>query len=299
MYYIHITTAADLNMAPCLHSTLLSCLDQLNPKYSCCFHLYLKDFKAKDVNLIKETLKSHDNRYELIVHDVAKIALPAGKGISGNRMSYILFTALNQCDTDHVIWIDADMIVLTDLSVVWDQLTKEEERAFVVARRSLRFAHPMERRVMLEYGMKEDDPFFNAGFIGTSTKKFRDLNGYQKCNDFINKHPEQSDQGAVNFLFKGRLCLLDHKYNTPHWPNDRSVSLDPKDIICHFIGSPKPWDLFGNYIHPSYSIFESWVVRTAYSSRYKKRYFSYSAWRRFLRISYKYWPVLKAKLGIN
>lgn len=299
MKSIHITTASDLNMAPCLHATLLSALDNLAADRNCCFYLYLKDFRCKEISLLKRTLSKHEGRYELIIQDVDQIELPEGKGISGNKMCYSLFAALNQDISEHIIWIDADMIVLTDLSVVWDELVVSDKSALVVARRTLEFAHPMERTVMHQYGMQDRDPFFNSAFLGVNSCKFREMNGYRESFDFIQKHPEQGDQGAINRLFHGQLHLLDDKYNVPYWPGASQQCHDPKDVVCHFIGSPKPWDLFGELFHPSYPIFRKYLSKTAYSSRYRWRYFSVAAWRRCVRISYKYIPLMKRKLGFK
>ena len=285
---IHIATASDRNMAPGLHVMLLSCMQSLSSSAACTFHLYLKDFGGSDINLIHATLGDYADRVEILLHDVSNIELPKGKGISGNRMCYTLFAALNQSVSDYIIWIDADMIVLVDLLKVWLKREESESFAMVVARRKLAFAHPMERSLMHKYGMKDDDPFFNSAFVAVDSTKYRELSGFEKNLDFIEKHPEQGDQGAVNQLFMGDLELLDHKYNTPFWPHNRTPDLNPSDMVCHFIGSPKPWDLFGNFVHPSYPLFKEWIERTAFGKTYRWRYFSVTAWSRFLRILYKY-----------
>ncbi len=293
---IHVTTASDLNMAACLHPMLLSTMAHLAPDASCVFHLYLKDFSPADVALIEVTLHDYRERVELRIKDVNAINLGTGKGISGNRMCYTLFAALNQSVSDYIIWVDADMIVLADLLEVWLKRKESDSIAMVVARKNLAYAHPMERSLMHKYGMKDDDPFFNSAFVAVDSIRYNALNGFEKNLEFIEKHPEQGDQGAVNQLFMGDLELLEHKYNTPYWPTNSTPDLNPADQVCHFIGSPKPWDLFGNLLHPSYPIFEKWMERTAYRTKYRRRYFKVSAWQRALRISYKYWPLLKAKI---
>lgn len=274
---------------------LLSTLQHLDAAMHCIFHLYLKDFTEKDIQLLHATLQDYRDRVQLLVKDVDSIDLGSGKGISGNKMTYAIFAAFDQDESDHIIWVDADMIVLADLAEVWQPLCASGKSALVIARNPLSKAHHMERTVMQKYGMRDEDLFFNAAFVAVNSAKYRAMNGYKRALEFIEKHPEQSDQGAMNYLFMNDFDQVDAKFNTPYWPHNREPDLKPKDIICHFIGSPKPWDLFGDLLHPSFPIFKQWISRTAYASSFRWRYSSLSAWKRFFRISYKYWPLLKSR----
>ena len=61
----------------------------------------------------------------------------------------------------------------------------------------------------------------------------------------------------------------------------------PLECVLHFVGSPKPWDPFGPWLHECHGRWAEWVERTALPSRWRVRYASptrfastsVSAWR--------------------
>ncbi|MEL6945979.1 MAG: glycosyltransferase, partial [Bacteroidota bacterium] len=96
---------------------------------------------------------------------------------------------------------------------------------------------------------------FNTGVIlfNSSLWKSQKITKlYQEIGEKYPAHLLCADQTLLNAALCGKFGHLPPKYNFRWFPTDM-VSDNQQAVIFHFVGSPKPWDVFGKKIHPAYT----------------------------------------------
>lgn len=153
-------------------------------------------------------------------------------------------------DVGKVIWLDCDMLVLTDLAELWDMQVGDSHALAVtdalVGKVSARFG--IKRHA--ELGLDESTPYFNAGVLVIDPKKWRDSNIAGDAIRYLKQFRKLVffwDQEALNVVLAGRWRALDSRWNwsaTLDRISLRNGSTPPKsrrDRIVHFNGNLKPW----------------------------------------------------------
>jgi lipopolysaccharide biosynthesis glycosyltransferase len=147
--------------------------------------------------------------------------------------------------------------------------------------------------------MEPEDPVFNSGVMLVDVEQWKSQQCFQRLMKFCNEHPEDllaADQTALNVLF-ARDCY--------HLPAELNVILStvshlpvPEKAVFHFVGSPKPWDVFGEFFHPYTMIWEQALSDTALRFMQRNAYCDLKAWRRLPRIFGGYRRVVKQRLEL-
>ena len=106
--------------------------------------------------------------------------------------------------------------------------------------------------------------YFNAGVLLFNLKKWRESNMEAKWKDLAEKYPEQlisHDQTLLNALCEGNFAHLSPVFNNPWYPDSEKPE-DADNSIIHFVGSPKPWDLFARNIHKGNKTWNAFTTNT-------------------------------------
>ena len=150
-----------------------------------------------------------------------------------------------------VIWLDCDMLVLTDLTELWENPLGSDHALAVpdalVGTVSSRFG------IMryAELGLDGSEPYFNAGMLVIDTGKWRDSSVAREAIKYLKAFRRSVffwDQEALNVVLAGKWAEIDSRWN---W----SATLDrisarngaspvngiKRDRIVHFNGNLKPW----------------------------------------------------------
>ena len=174
----------------------------------------------------------------------------------------VMIAELLPHDVNKVIWLDCDMLILTDLGGLWDLPIGDAHALAVtdslVGKVSARFG--VKRHA--ELGLDESTPYFNAGVLVIDPKKWRDSNIAGDAIKYLKQFRKLVffwDQEALNVVLAGRWRSLDSRWN---W----SATLDrisgrnggppteaEQDRIVHFNGNLKPW-----------VVRETWVLDSVY-----------------------------------
>jgi len=96
--------------------------------------------------------------------------------------------------------------------------------------------------------------YFNAGVLLINLTKWHQDNFHIQLNKISTEHSTEflsADQTLLNLLVKGDFFELPRKLNVPSLPHRHSPAY-PDVSTSHFPGSPKPWDIFGIFIHSGY-----------------------------------------------
>ena len=188
-----------------------------------------------------------------VIKDKSKLPID---GSSFPLIVYIrlFFPLFIPADVKKVIYLDADMIVQKDVSVLW-KIDLEDKTVAGVPDRSQIVSSPWGGIPNFEeLNIDSETKYFNSGLLIINRNKWVETNSTEKIIDCIARNKKFAsfpDQYGLNVLFANQWFELDHRWNSysPVWIED--------PFIIHFIGI-KP--IFTNY---------------KYSQKFKDVFFSY------------------------
>jgi lipopolysaccharide biosynthesis glycosyltransferase len=162
------------------------------------------------------------------------------------RATYLRLFMPDLINEDKVIYLDADLIVRSDLSELFATSTDQ----FFIAG----VPDPLGGRTS-RMPRAQDDVYINGGVMVMNLKGLRQDRFLEKCARIYSSHPDLvtwMDQCLINKYAENRKTILDPRWNrqisadtiTPEEWSD-FVSHDSSSII-HFLGSTKPWDPWCN-----------------------------------------------------
>ncbi|NJR49050.1 MAG: hypothetical protein HC780_05210 [Leptolyngbyaceae cyanobacterium CSU_1_3] len=263
--HIDIAIASDQNMEVGLHVTLYTSLQFLDPDCFINIHLFSKDLPSKAIDRIHHTLSPFQDRYHLQLYDVASLDLGSGRGLHQSKMPYVILLVAKLVEAEKLLFLDADLIIRTDLSKLF-AYSLEEKVVGAVFESSVSKVWSKERDVLVEIGLSEDAPYFNSGVVLFDAKQWKQKNLTSRCFEIIETYGKSlynTDQTVINAAVKGDFFLLPKHYNQPFYPRGYPITKETSGI-CHLLGSPKPWDIFGEILHRSYPTFRGHLEQTAF-----------------------------------
>src|SRR5262249_35188308 len=110
-------------------------------------------------------------------------------------------------------------------------------------------------------------PYFNPGVLLIDGLRWRRENLTDRCLTLAHKHKnhiKSHDQSILNMALHNQFRELPSFYNRHLYPMSSEIDPQRTGAIFHFIGSPKPWDLGGEFVHKNYSIFFNYLQRTEF-----------------------------------
>lgn len=262
-----VALCADKNMEAGLHVALLSMLENYSRKdLGIKIYLFLEGFSERDLRLIRETLDQTQSAYDLCVQKVELNVVRSFRSLHGNYMTYAkLFLPDILKDEHRFIYLDSDLVVGTDLYDLYHTKLNNNPIGAVVGGATIGSA--LERDFFMELGLSADGGYFNAGVLLFDAVCWRANNLTQRCLDFSNRHPSRlraADQTVLNAILHKSVLDLERRYNVPVYPSTPTISFEEtNDQIIHFVGSPKPWDMFGRSFHRNHHVFKRYCDRTA------------------------------------
>jgi lipopolysaccharide biosynthesis glycosyltransferase len=216
-----------------------------------------------EINILTEGIASHNvtrlksigEKYGQVVN-IVKIPLncfdgfPIGKRFEGyiNRSTYyrLLMPSLFK-NYDKILYLDCDIIVVSDLLTLWN--TAIDGYAIAGVKDSIN--NQISGPCRLGYDPK--DAYFNAGVGLWNLKYLRSINFDEKVKDYLKENYNRilfHDQDILNALLHGRYYELSIKWNLmgiflrgadyvrlkEEWLDDMK-----KPCIIHFADTLKPW----------------------------------------------------------
>ena len=149
-------------------------------------------------------------------------------------------------DVRRVIYLDSDLVVLGDLSEVWD--LPSEGSAIWAARDQMEPIWgevPGARVACATMRWDVGTPYFNAGVMAVDCEAWRALDIAGRVTEYTNRHAgdiTHGDQDGLNVVFAGRWSELPAEWNVQMAAWFRSKEVYDRGEILHFTGVGKPWN---------------------------------------------------------
>ncbi len=186
-------------------------------------------------------------------------------------MSYyrILILKIFNARFNKCIYIDSDIIVETDLSTIYDQVSEEFIAGAVVEvgamqKRQVILKETMQLKEFSNFKIHPNDfPYFNAGLIILNLKFCNKENIFEQILNFLvqNPSPPYADQDSLNAILGQKyrynmlyfepsfnvFCNPEYiKYDDAFYPEDKVLYALNNPLVYHFVGSCKPWQGFND-----------------------------------------------------
>jgi lipopolysaccharide biosynthesis glycosyltransferase len=199
------------------------------------------------------------------------------KSLHGDWTSYGRLLIADHIKSDVVLYLDADLIVLVDVLALKDF---NFDGKFLAAVPGGKVKYALESSFFIEsLEASPDLDYFNAGVLLMNLVQWRADDIQSKWKEISMLYPKELlavDQTLLNAVCMGKFAYLPHNFNNAWCPGDTKPPDADKSII-HFVGSPKPWDVFGRTLHDGY---DTW--RQYNTSNWNQKFNSMS-WNKIVR----------------
>jgi len=289
-----LALCSDVYMEAPLHVAASSVLSSLHPDWSAKFYLLDNGIGPAGLRRLRETLDRCRRPYELIeISDADLTIFKRLRPFHGTYTTYSRFLLPDYVTEKRFLYIDTDTVTAADVSPLF-QLDMGGHALGVVVAGEVRFA--LESEFYMAQGAKPDDPAFNAGVMLFDVEQWQSQNCFSRTMDFCNAHPDKltaADQTALNVLFAKDCYRLSPEFNVQLSTVIREPI--PDHGIFHFVGSPKPWDLLGEFFHPYHYIWRQATKGIALNFAQASAYTDPRSWVRFTRILGGYRRILRQR----
>ena len=283
---IILVMAADDNYALPLAVALRSVLTNLDKARD--LFVYVLDGGIKDSNKqrIEKSIKSKNCRIEWvqIAEKLYSWARPV-KHFSAAAYLRLLVPVLLPIDLSKVIYLDCDLIVNCDLSLLWD-VEVGNNYALAVQDSIMPFVSSSDAVLgYVELGLSPNAKYFNSGVLVINLRKWRTDSILEKSIEYIKKSGDilsYPDQQVLNVLFASSWQELDSRWNQQIGSITRQQQVSEAFII-HFSSPLKPWIHVG--IVEADALFFQYLSQTKYSNLRFKLYLK--RWQNLVRKSLK------------
>jgi lipopolysaccharide biosynthesis glycosyltransferase len=265
---LSVVYACDNNFVPLLAASIKSL--EINSAGST-IDIYIIDDGINAVNrqrLIESVVSKDINlKFYLVKDVVGKITIPYfnNAALPVTTFFRLFVHTFIPADTDRVLYLDSDMIVLGNIAELWEVDLGDNIIGAVQdpGIKTLGCSWGGGVRNYAELGYQSEDKYLNAGLLLINMKKWNEFDVCTKALDAAvkyQKHIVYGDQYCLNVVLANRWLPLD-----PEWNHLVDNEL-PGAKLLHYIGN-KP--IYTNY---------------SYSQKYKDIFFEYlnqTAWKNF------------------
>ncbi len=262
---IAIAVAADEGYAQHLAAALVSAAVHLPPRSRACFYIVDGGLSKVSRELLEATVADRRVRIRWIGMAPGLLdGIRAGGHLSSATYCKILVPELlRRYPIDRVLYLDCDVIVLGDLTPIW----QEDLRGYALA--AVEDIGGQCRKK--ELSIPSSSPYFNAGVLMFNLRRWREEQLTDRVLAYAAEHGERllfHDQDALNAVLHGEWLELPVEWNV----QSNMLAANPRivgpggPIVVHYTGASKPWHY--DNVHPYRSEYYRYLNLTAWS-RYR------------------------------
>lgn len=278
MNQIFIATSADDNFALPATVMMRSVLDNLGGTPSVEFLVLDCGISAVNRWKMRRSLPAAWARVHFIAVEAEKLSAFRVDGhVSSAAYARLMAGELLSARIERVLYLDGDLVALTDLAPLWQidlhghPLAAVQDPVAGLVGQSAQMMHWQGWDVPC--GTK----VFNSGLMVLDLQRWRNEGLFERAIQVAREHPDRMrwwDQCALNYVVKGDFEVLNPTWNVlPHLyyaPNSAEVIYDKETIeqcleqpkVLHFSGGRRPWKGPGR--HWREAEFYRYLYRTAW-----------------------------------
>ncbi|MDL2235499.1 polysaccharide pyruvyl transferase family protein [Christensenellaceae bacterium OttesenSCG-928-L17] len=224
-----------------------------NSNASFCINILCDQLSEQSKESVKTFLKFHKDTTIEFIELKDRISLFEKLELSIDYISketyfrYILADVLP--DKDKVLYLDADILVVGDISKLYNTDISKYYMA------GAEDPHILADGYKPTVGFGHKDLYVNAGVLLFNLTKIRQDNMVQKLFSNTLKYWNRikyQDQDILNITFRGHIRKIDKRYNFVWYNVQNNISSYSDAAIFHYIGGNKPWDSYGLDTRPDY-----------------------------------------------
>jgi lipopolysaccharide biosynthesis glycosyltransferase len=218
--------------------------------------------------------------------------------------TYFRLLAADLIDEEKLLYLDSDILVLGDISLLWD-LDMDRYPLAAVMDLIVRDFHRLD--------LVESEGYFNSGVMMMNLKVWRELDLGEKVLSYIFSNPKNiiyADQCGLNGFLKGNWLRLELKWNLQSpffdkqyknlfsiWSKEFDLPISTQNpTIVHFSGNQKPWNFRSQ--HPYKGLYWKYLNTTPFARRFSEDLKTSNLLKMLIPIGLKkyYWRYLNSKI---
>ena len=206
---VHLAYMVDSKYLPYMMVSLDSAIKNKHPRTLYHVHVIAKDFSKENRELLK---RMNTPKVKIRVYEAEEQGLDLshlGRFASFSIALQKLFIADYLKEINKVLYLDADTLVLEDLSEVYK--TKLNDNYVAAVKDGLMYQFPEH---IMEIGLDWRKFYFNSGVMLLNLKQMREDSLKNRAIIYFNTHQEVfGDQDVLNAVVKEKVIPLSYRYN--------------------------------------------------------------------------------------
>jgi lipopolysaccharide biosynthesis glycosyltransferase len=250
--------------------TLKSLLENCSNPKKLNFYILCADLNLHDKKNINKLLQQYGVTNGVFIDYDAIEHFGNFNSLYGDYTCYGRLLLADYILSDRVLYLDADLVI--ELDVLAIAFLDFQGKAIAAVNGGL-IKFKLENNFFCnEIGLNPELAAFNSGILLLNLKIWREKNIKNQCLNFASSHPTKltGDETILNALFAGNFTYLPFQFNIAWYAHKKRPVIE--SAILHFVGSPKPWDLFGSFSHEGFSVWINYLDPEWKKAYYKKSY---------------------------
>lgn len=212
------------------------------------------------------------------------------KGMFGSLAVFLRLYIPSLSSVRHPVYIDTDTVFFEDIGRMVSEVDCSGWPLAMPPISRCGDRVPLERALLARFGKSDADPYFCSGMCVFDREEFLRDGIFDACVSLARTSPGElpfCDQSLLNAVCP-HVGMLDRRWNQTAFPDRNGCEIDRSRGGAHFIGAPKPWDLFAEFLHPHARVWIDEAGVCGLSQSLWRRYFRRDDWRWAWRIRRQY-----------
>jgi lipopolysaccharide biosynthesis glycosyltransferase len=210
------------------------------------------------------------------------------KSLFDSYATYFRLFAPDHAIGKKVIYSDTDILYFSEIEKLF-QIWPEKSALSLIPGITCKERGVIEKDLLNKYGKGGDSIYFGAGFGVINVQEYRRQRISQRCMEVI-MNDSASLKCHDQTVWNCAVGNINHILNIDIWAAYSRTESDLKGAtgIAHFVGSPKPWDLFGEHFHQYSKMYLKEAKSSGLQIQLILKYLKMQNWKRAWRIRKQY-----------
>lgn len=207
-----------------------------------------------------------------------------------SRAAFLRLVIPDFAESQWVVYSDVDVVFKEDIYRLVAESELDGNPIGMIKAGSCANQPERERALLEECGKNKSSDYFFSGLALIDNEKYAAQKLVEKCNAFARKYKAKldfHDQAIWNCTLPN-IKMIDNRWCHLAFPGRAQVDTEFPSGLVHFVGSPKPWDLLGEFYHPYSKVWIEAARRSGLKFPRIRKYFQIYSCKRAWRIRKQY-----------